>query len=801
VSIEDKVAAAMARLGLTPDGEDDDGGDPSVKSSDESGGDMDATTTMESSTPSSTPTNTSTNESSSLGASPPPSIPASPVELPPPPPVVVTQEPPPAPQDGGDDDVVVEDIETTIHRISKEMNIDESIVTAALGATLDAGDANNGDGSINEEAARKMIQIEIDAIESVEEDCEEVKILSSEGHSPQLARRALAFASLNLPLARTILQADEEDAQAERDAQTAANAEAAAKNAALRRKREGEERRKLEQSMGSVTVEKGFDPVADAMKGGVGDVKEVAMGLGTPTAPPVAPPPAAPPADTGIPGGGPRPAKAEDVVFAATSANIISLVLESPVPVLLDVYADWCGPCKQLTPALTEMAIRGGGLFRLVTLDTDAERTLSTALEVKSLPTVFAVRDGRIVNKFEGMPRSEEFVKSFMIGLMTGVVDGMEEEEEEKFKVLSNTFYKVAGAAGFSFKERETLIDRTVRRLDAVVKTEGMATAGESAKVLRSLLSNVIRDPFDTRFKRINLENKVIAAKVAAYPHAVAVLKSVGFGREDGTPQGTLLLGVGKNVVNVAPLTVVRDTIDKWVNKNVREIAAAERKRRDEMARDKLLAEAEEVESDDEEDEEAMLPKVDPNLCQLKVRMEGKNKIHDLTLQATDSLESILTSIPGVTVPEEEKDNVRITCTARRVMVKSTDVEEMTKSLREHRLTPAASVVIQIGTKKKASSSEESTDVEDGGEKSNSSSLQERAAARKSKKKGEHTMQSVGIYSKDDNAKGELIDGGGGTWFEHDMSDEEEKEEDDVDTSSTNGDNGKKVDNTGDNED
>merc|ERR1712008_68553 len=105
---------------------------------------------------------------------------------------------------------------------------------------------------------------------------------------------------------------------------------------------------------------------------------------------------------------------------------------------------------------------------------------------------------------------------------------------------------------------------------------------------------------------------------------------------------------------------------------------------------------------------------------------------------------------------------------------------------KEHRLTPAASVVIQIGIKKKSSSPESelesSTDV---GEKTNSSSLQERAAARKSKKKGEHTMQSVGIYSKDDNAKGELIDGGGGTWFEHDMSDDDEEEGKDVEDGNT----------------
>lgn len=62
----------------------------------------------------------------------------------------------------------------------------------------------------------------------------------------------------------------------------------------------------------------------------------------------------------------PTPAKKEDVVFQVTAANFQSLVLESPVPVVLDVYADWCGPCKQLGPVLEEAAIKAGGAFRYV---------------------------------------------------------------------------------------------------------------------------------------------------------------------------------------------------------------------------------------------------------------------------------------------------------------------------------------------------------------------------------------------------------------------------------------------------
>jgi thioredoxin-like negative regulator of GroEL len=52
-------------------------------------------------------------------------------------------------------------------------------------------------------------------------------------------------------------------------------------------------------------------------------------------------------------------------VFEVTSENFQKIVLESPVPVLVDVYADWCGPCKQLGPLLEGAAMKSGGMFRL----------------------------------------------------------------------------------------------------------------------------------------------------------------------------------------------------------------------------------------------------------------------------------------------------------------------------------------------------------------------------------------------------------------------------------------------------
>jgi hypothetical protein len=108
-------------------------------------------------------------------------------------------------------------------------------------------------------------------------------------------------------------------------------------------------------------------------------------------------------------------------------------------------------------------------------------------------------------------------------------------------------------------------------------------------------------------------------------------------------------------------------------------------------------------------------------------------------------------------------------------VVKSSNEQAMKKTLREHGLMPAARIVVKVGT----------------GTKTGTSTMKERVA-KKSLKKGSHTMQSIGIYAKDDNNKAELIDGGGGVWYEHDVSDDEnegdaEEEESPADTEEASG--------------
>ncbi len=77
-----------------------------------------------------------------------------------------------------------------------------------------------------------------------------------------------------------------------------------------------------------------------------------------------------------------------------TSENFQSEVMESPVPVLIDFYADWCGPCKMLTPILGELDMEYNGRAKICKVDVDVERELSDRFGVTNIPTLVFFKDG-----------------------------------------------------------------------------------------------------------------------------------------------------------------------------------------------------------------------------------------------------------------------------------------------------------------------------------------------------------------------------------------------------------------------
>jgi len=82
--------------------------------------------------------------------------------------------------------------------------------------------------------------------------------------------------------------------------------------------------------------------------------------------------------------------------------NIDVVERSRTVPVVLDLWADWCGPCKQLSPVLEKLAAEAGGQWILAKVDVDANPQLSAALQVQSIPMVMAVIGGQLVDGFLG---------------------------------------------------------------------------------------------------------------------------------------------------------------------------------------------------------------------------------------------------------------------------------------------------------------------------------------------------------------------------------------------------------------
>lgn len=98
-------------------------------------------------------------------------------------------------------------------------------------------------------------------------------------------------------------------------------------------------------------------------------------------------------------------------VMHATKDTFDEIVLQSDVPVLVDFWATWCGPCQMVAPVMDQLAEDFAGKAKIVKIDVDKEAELAIRFSVMSIPTVIAFSDGEIKGQLVGAYPAEKYAE------------------------------------------------------------------------------------------------------------------------------------------------------------------------------------------------------------------------------------------------------------------------------------------------------------------------------------------------------------------------------------------------------
>jgi putative thioredoxin len=185
------------------------------------------------------------------------------------------------------------------------------------------------------------------------------------------------------------------------------------------------------------------------------------------------------------------PPKDDGLIKDATEATFMADVIDASmeVPVIVDFWAQWCGPCKQLTPALEEAVRAARGKVRLVKVDVDRNQMIASQLRIQSIPTVYAFVKGQPVDAFQGaLPPSQ--IKQFIERLiaMGGGDAGLEEALDQADAMLAE------GAVADAAQVYAAILQEEKENLRAIVGLARCHLAMKEIDNARGILALVPKD-------------------------------------------------------------------------------------------------------------------------------------------------------------------------------------------------------------------------------------------------------------------------------------------------------------------